>query len=124
MKIDPFEALEKTSRKLKDQQSVNRKLSERSKALMAENEDLLAENEYLYQQMEDLFRDTSTEDSIALEVIDRRIKRIRMATRECISQRERIKLDTLEEIRAAIAEEIQKREAAAIEQISRAEIRF
>ena len=56
MKIAPFEALEKTSRKLKDQQSVNRKLSERNKALMAENEDLLAENEYLYQQIEDLFR--------------------------------------------------------------------
>lgn len=64
------------------------------------------------------------EDSIALDVIDRRIKSVRMATRDYIPQRERIKLDTLEEIRAAIAEEIQKREAAAIEQISREEIRF
>lgn len=64
------------------------------------------------------------EDSVALGVIDRRIKAIRMATREYIPQRERIKLDTLEEIRAAIAEEIQKREASQIEQISREEIRF
>ena len=64
------------------------------------------------------------EDSIALEVIDRRIKSIRMATREYVPQRERIKLDALEEIRAAIAEEIQKREASQIEQISREEIRF
>lgn len=64
------------------------------------------------------------EDSIALEVIDRRIKAIRMATREYIPQRERIKLDALEEIRAAITEEIQKKEASQIEQISRAEIRL
>ena len=66
----------------------------------------------------------NTADSIALEVIDRRIKAIRMAKREYIPQRERIKLDTLEEIRAAIAEEIQKKEASQIEQISRAEIRL